>query len=131
MQTVAFCRPLCLDAQRETPHSGRGCRSCAGPYVCPHQVSKVNRATFQGWGSLSPSSWEPINIQMCLETILTYSCCYPGLTMASNPFHLTYTYITYVCIHTYIIYNTYTHICMYICTHTHTHTHIYILYTPS
>ena len=49
MQAVAFCRPLFLDAQLEHPHSLKGCKSRAGTYPSPQQVSKVN-SHIQGIG---------------------------------------------------------------------------------
>ena len=62
MQAVVFHGPLVLAAQLEPPHSGRGCRSCVGPYPCPQHVSKGNSHIRWVGGGLSPSSWEPIKI---------------------------------------------------------------------
>ena len=42
LQAVIVLRPVFLAAQLEPPHSGKECRSCAGNYPHPQQVSKVN-----------------------------------------------------------------------------------------
>ena len=52
MQAVVYCRLLFLATRLEPPHSGKGCRSCVGPYPCLQQVSKVNSHIWGVGGSV-------------------------------------------------------------------------------